>query len=133
MVIYLKPTTSPNVFVNQFQTQNTSHRYRVMRIWQEDVNVLLQSPVLFPLAVLAKTDNPESLLSQVAKEINKIENRREKINISTCVQLLAGLKFDLSLINLYFREDIMQESVVYNKILDKGIQQSIQQTKSFEI
>ncbi len=32
VVIFLKPTTSEAVFVNEFTTRNTTHRYRVIRI-----------------------------------------------------------------------------------------------------
>ncbi|WP_373478899.1 Rpn family recombination-promoting nuclease/putative transposase [Geminocystis sp.] len=137
VVIYLKPSTLPDVFINEFRQENTSHRYRVIRIWEENPELFLKSPALYPLAVLAKSDNPEQLLQQIADEVAKINDKRERNNVSTCVQLLAGIKFDLSLINLYFREDIMQESVVYNKIIEKGIQQGIQQgiqeTKIYEV
>ncbi len=127
VVIYLKPSSSGDVFINEFIGENTYHRYRVIRIWEENAENLLKYPALLPLAVLAKTNNPENLLQQVANKIDTIENRREKVNISTCVQLLAGIKFDLALINTYFREDIMQESVVYNSILEKGLQKGVQQ------
>lgn len=133
VVIYLNPTSTEEVFKDEFRIQNTSHRYRVIRIWEENPELFLQSPVLYPLAVLASSDNPEKLLQQVANQIDRIDDKRQRNNVSTCVQLLAGIKFDLSLINLYFREDIMQESVVYNQIIEKGIQQGIQQGKNSEI
>lgn len=102
-------------------------------MWEENPELFLQSPVLYPLAVLAHSDNPQQLLQQVADQIATIDDQKQKNNVSTCVQLLAGIKFDLSLINLYFQEDIMQESVVYNQIIEKGIQQGIQQRKNSEI
>lgn len=133
VVIYLKPTTSPDVFKDEFRTENTYHRYRVIRLWEENPQTFLKIPALLPLAVLAKTDKPEELLQQVATEIAKIEDKRQQDNISACVQLLAGIKLDLSIINAYFREDIMKESVVYQKIIQEGIQQGIQQGKDKEI
>lgn len=137
VVIYLKPTTSPDVFVDKFEEENTYHRYRVIRLWEENPAKFLTTPALLPLATLAKTDNPENLLQQVAMEVDKIEDKRQRNNLSACVQLLAGLKLDLSIINAYFKEDIMKESVVYNKILEEGIQQGIQrgiqQTKYKEV
>lgn len=96
VVIYLKPSTLPDVFINQFQVQNTSHKYRVIRLWEEKPELFLQSPALYPLAILAKSDQPEQLLQQIADQIAKIDNKRERNNVSTCVQLLAGIKFDLS-------------------------------------
>jgi predicted transposase/invertase (TIGR01784 family) len=127
VVIYLQPSSSEAVFLNEFREENTYHRYRVIRIWEENPEELLKYSALLPLAVLAKTNNPNNLLQQVASKVDTIEERREKVNVSTCVQLLAGIKFDLALINAYFREDIMQESVVYNSILEKGLQKGIQQ------
>ncbi|MFM6037659.1 MAG: DUF4351 domain-containing protein, partial [Sphaerospermopsis kisseleviana] len=68
-------------------------------------------------------DNSSIILEQVAAKVNIIEDRRQKINISACVQLLAGIKFDTDIINAYFWEDIMQESVVYQKIVREGLEQ----------
>lgn len=56
-----------------------------------------------------------------------IEGRDERQNISACVQVLAGLRFPKNLITQLFREEIMQESVIYQDILQKGVQQGLQQ------
>jgi predicted transposase YdaD len=42
------------VLVNQFQVSNTLHRYRVMRLWEQDPTPLLADPVLLPFATLAQ-------------------------------------------------------------------------------
>jgi predicted transposase YdaD len=49
-----------------------------------------------------------------------IEETDERQNISACVQVLAGLRFEKNLIKQLFREEIMQESVIYQDILQKG-------------
>lgn len=36
VVIYLKETTSDAVFIEQFTDTNTVHRFRVIRIWEQD-------------------------------------------------------------------------------------------------
>ncbi len=36
IIIFLKPTTSEAVFVNEFTAANTWHRYRVIRLWEQD-------------------------------------------------------------------------------------------------
>jgi predicted transposase/invertase (TIGR01784 family) len=123
IVIFLKPTISEDVFINEFRATNTFHRYRVIRIWECEPEPLLATTELLPLAVLAKADNSSIILEQVAAKVNIIEDRRQKINISACVQLLAGIKFDTDIINAYFWEDIMQESVVYQKIVREGLEQ----------
>jgi predicted transposase YdaD len=43
--------------------------------------------------------------------------------------LLAGVKFSERLIQAYFQEDIMRESVVYQRILREGREQGQEQTK----
>ncbi|MEO1764113.1 MAG: DUF4351 domain-containing protein, partial [Cyanobacteria bacterium J06629_18] len=42
-------------------------------------------------------------------------------------QILAGLRFDRNLINQLFREEIMQESVIYQDIIQRGEQQGKKQ------
>jgi Domain of unknown function (DUF4351) len=64
---------------------------------------------------------------QCVSPIDMIEETDERQNISACVQVLAGLRFDKSLIKQLFREEIMQESVIYQDILQKGLQQGLQQ------
>lgn len=56
-----------------------------------------------------------------------IEENDERQNISACTQILAGLRFDKNLIQRLFREEIMQESVIYQDILQKGEQKGKKQ------
>lgn len=127
VVIFLKSTTTKAVFIDYFREQNTTHLYRVIRIWELENKSLIKIPGLLPLALLAKGESPKRILQQVADAINIIEDRREKSNVSACVQLLAGLKVDQNLINFYLSEELMQESVIYNSILEKGLQKGFQQ------
>ncbi|WP_370684444.1 DUF4351 domain-containing protein [Nostoc sp. KVJ20] len=46
-----------------------------------------------------------------------------KQNIAGYTEILAGLRFDKTLIRQLLSEDIMQESVIYQDILQKGKQQ----------
>jgi len=64
VVIFLKQTNSDAVYVEQFVADNTVHRYRVIRIWEQDPTFLLTTPGLLPLAALAQTNTPEALLQQ---------------------------------------------------------------------
>lgn len=123
VVIYLKETTSSAVFIEEFTDINTVHRFRSIRIWEQDPAPLLASVGLLPLAILARTDSPESLISQVAAQVDMIEEPSQKRNISACTQLLAGLKYENNLINSLLREELMQESVVYQRIIRQGIEQ----------
>ncbi|MFN6463736.1 MAG: Rpn family recombination-promoting nuclease/putative transposase [Nostoc sp. DedVER02] len=126
VVIFLKPTTSQAVFVDQFTARNTTHRYRVIRIWEQDPEPLLLSPGLLPLATLARTDSPQSLLQQVAVQVSMIEEGATKQSISLCTQLLAGLVFEPELIRQFLRREDMRESAIYQEILQEGLQEGRQ-------
>ena len=126
VLIFLQATSSEIVFTTQYVDTKTRHEYRVIRLWEEDPTLLLANPALLPLATLARTDSPTELLEQVAASVDMIEETGERQNISACVQVLAGLRFDKNLIRQLFREEIMQESVIYQDILQKGLQQGEQ-------
>jgi predicted transposase YdaD len=120
IVIFLKPTSSEAAFVEQFTARNTSHRYRVIRMWEQNPEPLLTSSALLPLATLAQTDSPETLLQQIAVKVSMIEETAIQQSISACTQLLAGLVFDTELVRQLFRREDMRESVIYQEILQEG-------------
>ncbi|BAY64085.1 hypothetical protein NIES22_41760 [Calothrix brevissima NIES-22] len=126
VLIFLQATSSEIAYQTQYVDTNTIHKYRVIRLWEEDPTPLLANPALLPLATLAQSNSPPDLLQQVATAVDMIEETDERQNISACVQVLAGLRFDKSLITQLFREDIMQESVIYQDILQKGEQKGLQ-------
>ena len=126
VLIFLQATSSEIVFNTQYVDKKTRHEYRVIRLWEEDPTPLLAKSALLPLATLAKTESPADLLTQVAAAVDMIEETDERQNISACVQVLAGLRFDKNLIQQLFREEIMQESVIYQDILQKGEQRGVQ-------
>ncbi|WP_330205283.1 DUF4351 domain-containing protein [Cyanobacterium sp. Dongsha4] len=122
VIIFLRPDNSPKVFEDRFQVGKTSHRYRVIRIWECDPAPLLSQPELLPLAVLAKSEQPEMLLSQVADSIKNIVDPRQKSNIAACVELLAGINYSEELIKMYLQDDLLKESVTYQRILNEGFE-----------
>ncbi|OCR00860.1 hypothetical protein BCD67_24355 [Oscillatoriales cyanobacterium USR001] len=75
------------------------------------------------------------MLQQVAEGVAMIEESSERSQLSTCIQVLAGLKFNQNLIRQLFRGEAMRESVIYQEILEEGrqlgrqegVQQGIQQ------
>jgi predicted transposase YdaD len=127
VVLFLKRTTSTAAYTEQFVEANTVHRYRVIRLWEQDPAPLLEISALLPLATLAQADSPNALLQQVASRLDMIEEQEEKRNISACIGVLAGLRFDEAIIRQYLREDIMKESVIYQGIIREGIQQGRQE------
>ena len=63
----------------------------------------------------------------VSSAVNEIEELEERSQVATYVQLIAGLKYDKEIIRQIFSEDIMQESVIYQDILQKGEDRGLQQ------
>jgi predicted transposase YdaD len=127
VVIFLKSTNSEAVFANEFIDTSTRHGYRVIRLWEQDPAPLLDNPVLLPFATLARSDTPNTLLEQVAARIDRIEETRQRDNLAACAEVLAGLRFNQDLIRQLFREEVMRESVIYQDILQRGVQQGLQQ------
>jgi len=127
VVLFLKPTSSAQVQVNTFETETTIHRYQVIRLWEVPASNLLLFPTLWPLAILAKSENPEGLLTEVAQRLETLENRAERITLTTYTYLLGGLKFRQEVLEQLLREEIMQESVTYRRLVEKSKQEGWQE------
>jgi predicted transposase YdaD len=95
-------------------------------MWEQNPVLFLNNPALLPLAPLTRTNAPQSLLSQVAESVAKIEEIEIKRDIAACTEILAGLRFEKKLISQLLREDIMRESVIYQDIFQKGEQRGEQ-------
>lgn len=122
VVIFLKPTNAEAAYIEQFAVGNTTHRYRVVRLWEQDPAPLLANPALLPLAVLARTGSPTALMQQVADLVDMIEEPGQQRNISACTQILANLKFEKNFVRQFLREEFMRESAIYQEILQTGRQ-----------
>ncbi len=122
VVIFLTQTRNEIAFTEAYVSEMTTHRYRVIRMWEEDSALFLDNPALLPLAPLTQTDSPQGLLSQVAQSVAKISDRETRQNTAAYTEILAGLRFQKDLIRQLLSEDIMQESVIYQDILQKGEQ-----------
>jgi predicted transposase YdaD len=120
VVIFLQETDNEIAFTEEYTDEVTIHRYRVVRLWEQDSALFLENPALLPLASLAQTDSPPSLLAQIAEKIAKIQDRVEKQNIAGCTEILAGLRFGKNLIRQFLQEEIMQESVIYQDIVQSA-------------
>jgi predicted transposase YdaD len=120
VVIFLQETNDPIVFTEEYINETTRHRYRVIRMWEQDSALFLNNLPLLPLAPLTRTNSPQSLLSQIANNVAKIADRETKQDIAAYTEILAGLRFEKDFIRQLLSEDIMQESVIYQDILQKG-------------
>jgi predicted transposase/invertase (TIGR01784 family) len=122
VVIYLKPTKSALVYQDSFQFGETSHRYRVIRLWEQSSDLFLNSLGLLPLAVLTQSSDPELKLRQVAEVLKTITDNRVKANLMTATSVFSGLVLKPELIKTILRSEIMKESAVYQEILQEGEQ-----------
>ena len=123
VVIFLQETNNEIAYTEEYVNETTIHRYRALRMWEQESSMFLDNPALLPLAPLTQTNSPQALLSQVAQSVAKISDRDTRQNIAAYTEILAGLKFEKNLIRQLLSEDVMQESVIYQDILQKGKQQ----------
>lgn len=115
----MQATRDEIAFTTEYVSEVTTHRYQIIRMWEQDPGLFLGNLALLPLAPLTRTDSAQVLLSQIAQEIAKIPDIETRRNPGY-TEILAGLKFDKDLIRQLLSEDIMQESVIYQDILQKG-------------
>ena len=127
IVIYLKPTTSNLVRQTSYQTPMMTHQFRVIRLWEEPVEVFLSTPGLLPLAVLSQATDKERVLAQVVKELEQITDQREKSNLAAATSILAGLQLNEQTIRQLMRSPVMRESTMYQSILREGEERGLEQ------
>jgi predicted transposase/invertase (TIGR01784 family) len=125
VVILLLPPGEDTEIETTFEFEQTRHQYRVVKIWEEDPSLFLTDSALLPFATLTAQPT-EELLMQVAREVGKMEPAAQRQEMASYVQVMAGLRFNKTLIKRLFREDIMKESVIYQEIFETGEQQGEQ-------
>ena len=123
VVIYLKPTGSELVKQNVFTISGLRHEFEVIRLWEQPTADFFKFPGLLPLAVLGRSEDRTQTLRDVSLLIDKLKDRREQSNIAAATSLLAGLVLNKEVIKQVLREEIMQESVIYQDIKEQGIKQ----------
>jgi predicted transposase/invertase (TIGR01784 family) len=126
-LIMLRYSKAAAEIPKEFKLEGTRHRYNIIRMWEQDPTPLLANPALLPLAVLCEAEDKMQLLDRVAGEVSKIPQNQQREVISNCTQILAGLRFKKDLIREIFTGGIMRESVIYQEILEEGIQRGLQQ------
>jgi predicted transposase YdaD len=120
IIIFLQKSNSEFVFKEQYQDENTIHKYRIIRLWEEEATSFLSEPILYPFAVLGKTESPQQILEEVATKINDIEEKELQSDLMTSISILAGLKLDKNFIQSLLKEEIMRSSVIYQEIKKQG-------------
>ncbi|UXE63530.1 MAG: Rpn family recombination-promoting nuclease/putative transposase [Woronichinia naegeliana WA131] len=122
VVIYLTRSNSELVYQNLFEIPGTRHEFEVIRLWEQPTQSFLEARGLLPLAVLTQTSDAAKTLRQVAARIEAIPELRVQSNVAASTGILAGLLLKRDFINQILRRDIMQQSVIYQDILQEGEQ-----------
>ncbi len=132
VVIYLKPTGSNLVRQTSYKTPVMTHQFRVIRLWEEPVEVFLGTPGLLPYAVLSRATDKESVLAQVVRELEQITDFREQSNLVAATSILAGLQLNEQTIQQLMRSPVMRESTMYQAILREGRAEGLEQGRTAE-
>ncbi len=127
VVIYLLESSSKLVRQEELNLKNTYHKFNVIRLWETPTETLLETPGLYPFAILSQEDNREKTLQQIGEKIETIDNLTTQSNIAASTAILAGLLLDKTIIQRLLRNDIMKESVIYQEIRQEGIEKGRQQ------
>jgi predicted transposase/invertase (TIGR01784 family) len=120
-VIYLKRTTSRLAYQSNFESAQTTHKFNVVRLWEQPTEDFKQFLGLLPLAVLTNTDDPAQTLQEVAQQLESISNKILQSNVAAATYVIAGLALDKEIIQRLLRREIMKESVTYQEILLEGM------------
>ncbi len=123
VVIYLKKTNSNLVRQTQYQTPVMNHQFRVIRLWEEPLEIFLSTPGLLPYAVLSQASDKQNVLTQVVKELEQIVDPRKQSNLVAATSILAGLELDEQTIRQLIRSPVMRESTMYQSILPLKVEQ----------
>ena len=127
VVIYLKKTNSNLVRQNRYVTPVMTHQFRIIRLWEEPVEIFLSTPGLLPYAVLSRALNKESVLAQVVRELEQVADSREQSNLVAATSILAGLELEEQTIRQLIRSPVMRESTMYQSILREGRAEGLEQ------
>ena len=117
------------VYQDSFQLGETSHHYRVIRLWEESPEAFLRSPGLLPLAVLSKSSDPTIILRKVAQSLATIADKNLRQNLTAATAIFSGLVVKPNIVKTILRSQFMKESAVYQEILQEGRQEGIQEGK----
>jgi IS1 transposase/Domain of unknown function (DUF4351) len=77
-----------------------------------------------------QTDEPELVLRSVAAKIEEITERKVQADLAATTSVLAGLVLDRNQVKRILRRDIMRESVIYQDILEEGLERGRQQERA---
>ncbi|MCS6772680.1 MAG: hypothetical protein NZ693_01005 [Thermoflexales bacterium] len=120
-VILLRETRAP--IPESFARDQTHHKYRVLKVWEQDGAELLRHEAAIPFAVLARWEGMDKdryiPLRAVSRAVRRIPDERQRANLGFQSFVLAGLKFKENEIRLHLSlpDEVMRESPIYQRIV----------------
>lgn len=137
VVVYLNPDDRGRNVVDSFETSMNGKRiirfnYEVLKVWEIDLNMIVDNDLygLFPIIPLIEQDlsDDRAYLKKCFDLVDNIDIDDDtlKADMSICTGVLAGLKYPKDLIKSLMKVDIMRESVIYQDILNEGIEMGME-------
>lgn len=126
-LVVLKDTGEP--VAAGYQTPDVVCRYALIRMWEQDADDLLPHAGLLPLAPLCRADDGgPQLLRIIAEHIAALPDPLERRDQLDATQVFAGLRYRSNLVHeILRRTDMLEESVIYQEILQRGEARGLQQ------
>ena len=126
-LVVLKDTGEPVAAV--YHTPDVICRYALIRMWEQDADDLLPHAGLLPLAALCRADEGgPQLLRTIAEHIAALSDPLERRDQIDAAQVFAGLRYRSNLVHeILRRTDMLEESVIYQEILQRGEARGLQQ------
>ncbi len=135
-VIYLKPNSGkndPGGYIQDIEGYNFIVEYKVIRLIDIDGQSVLESrqPGLMPFASLMKPPSGMTQLQWINECIETIKSIQidssTRANLLVDLWVMSGLTHERESLTHLISEEIMQESSVYQYIIEKGKVQGIEQ------
>lgn len=130
VVIYLRSSQSPLVRQTQFQSQGMTHRFEVVRLWEQARSLFWDLPGLLPLAILSQAAEVDAVatLQEIQSRIAEIvPDEGMQSNLAAATAIFAGLKLEADVIQKIMRSRTMRESTFYQAILEEGRQEGLRE------
>jgi predicted transposase YdaD len=137
VVMYLYPDRPrlniPDTYASSIYNNNIlTFKYKVLKVWEMEVNRIIDNDLygLFPILPLIrhKTIDDKVNLAKCFDLVQNIdiEDNTLKADIYVCTGILAGLRYPKEMIESLMKVEIMQESEIYQDILNKGMEKGIE-------
>ncbi len=126
IVLYLRRTASPMAYQSCYQRGSLRHEFEVIRIWEQDPEVLMAFPGLLPFVVLTQPDQAERQLRQVATRLEQIKDPRQRGDLAAATAVLGGITLDKETIKRVLGELSMRESVIYQEWRQEALREGRQ-------